>query len=75
MSSTENKKGAPDGFNRSGSLLPAARTGERKIEHVRLCLQEDVAGQGITSGLERYVFKHCALPELHFDEVRLDTTF
>jgi isopentenyl-diphosphate delta-isomerase len=75
MSNAENKPGPPDDSGRSGSLLPAARTGERKIEHVRLCLQEDVAGQGITSGLERYAFKHCALPELHFDEVRLDTTF
>jgi isopentenyl-diphosphate delta-isomerase len=75
MSNTENKNGSPDGSDRSGSLLPATQTGERKIEHVRLCLQEDVAGHGITSGLERYSFKHCALPELHFDEVRLDTTF
>lgn len=75
MSHEEHQKGSPDGSGRSGSLLPAARTGERKIEHVRLCLQEDVAGQGITSGLERYAFKHCALPELHFDEVRLSTVF
>lgn len=75
MSNTEHEQGRSDAFSRSGSLLPVARTGERKIEHVRLCLQEDVAGQGITSGLERYAFKHCALPELNFDEVRLNTTF
>ncbi|MGW8958324.1 type 2 isopentenyl-diphosphate Delta-isomerase [Paenibacillus sp. NPDC055715] len=75
MSNVDNKPEVPESSGRSGSLLPAAQTGERKIEHVRVCLQEDVAGQGITNGLERYAFKHCALPELHFDEVRLDTTF
>ncbi|MFM9281904.1 type 2 isopentenyl-diphosphate Delta-isomerase [Paenibacillus jiagnxiensis] len=57
------------------SLLPAGRTGERKIEHVRLCLEEDVAGRGITSGLERYAFKHNPLPELDFASIHLGSTF
>lgn len=58
-----------------GSLLPASRTGERKLEHVRLCLEEEVAGTGITTGLERYRFKHCALPEIDFEEISLQTRF
>lgn len=57
------------------SLLPDSRTGERKIEHVRLCLNEDVAGSGITTGFEQYRFRHNALPELDFEEIRLGTEF
>ncbi|MFB5266788.1 type 2 isopentenyl-diphosphate Delta-isomerase [Paenibacillus enshidis] len=67
----ENRREVKEG----DSLLPAGRTGERKIEHVRLCLEEDVAGRGITSGLERYAFKHNPLPELDFASIRLDSTF
>ncbi|MFF2912293.1 type 2 isopentenyl-diphosphate Delta-isomerase [Paenibacillus sp. NPDC057934] len=62
----------PDG---SRSLLPDSRTGERKIEHVRLCLNEEVGGSGITTGFEHYRFRHNALPELDFDGISLDTVF
>lgn len=58
----------------SGSLLPEIPTGERKIEHVRLCLSEDV-GSGVTSGLEQYRFRHCALPEIGFEEISLEASF
>lgn len=57
------------------SLLPDSRTGERKIEHVRLCLNEDVAGNGITTGFEQYRFRHNALPELDYDTISLGTEF
>ncbi|MEK4061217.1 type 2 isopentenyl-diphosphate Delta-isomerase [Paenibacillus sp. FSL H3-0321] len=57
------------------SLLPSSTTGERKIEHVRLCLNEEVGGTGITSGFEHYRFRHNALPELNFDDIALRTTF
>lgn len=57
------------------SLMPDTPTGERKIEHVRLCLNEQVNGAGITSGLENYRFRHCALPEVDFDAIDLGTTF
>ncbi|MGN7309112.1 type 2 isopentenyl-diphosphate Delta-isomerase, partial [Bacillus subtilis] len=56
-------------------LLPEVATGERKLEHVRLCLEENVAGEGVTSGMERYAFRHNPLPELNFDEVSMDTFF
>ncbi|MBY0009399.1 type 2 isopentenyl-diphosphate Delta-isomerase [Paenibacillus typhae] len=57
------------------SLLPSSTTGERKLEHVRLCLNEDVGGTGITTGLEEYRFLHNALPELNFDDISLRTVF
>ncbi|UQZ37473.1 type 2 isopentenyl-diphosphate Delta-isomerase [Paenibacillus sp. PK3_47] len=57
------------------SLLPSSRTGERKLEHVRLCLNEEVGGSGITTGFEQYRFRHNALPELNFEDISLDTTF
>ncbi|CAM4243142.1 type 2 isopentenyl-diphosphate Delta-isomerase [Saccharibacillus endophyticus] len=50
-------------------------TGDRKSEHVRLCLEEEVAGVGVTTGFERYVFRHNALPELNFDAIDLSAEF
>ncbi|GAB6991265.1 type 2 isopentenyl-diphosphate Delta-isomerase [Paenibacillus pini] len=58
----------------AGSLLPEVPTGERKIEHVRLCLDEEV-GSGITSGFEQYRFRHNALPETDFNAISLQTEF
>ncbi|WP_235439677.1 type 2 isopentenyl-diphosphate Delta-isomerase [Paenibacillus sp. DMB20] len=56
-------------------LLPEIPTGERKIEHVRLCLEEEVGGRGVTTGFENYRFRHAALPEVDFDDVRLSSSF
>jgi len=47
-------------------------TGTRKADHIRINLEDDVAGKGVSTGLERYRFEHQALPELDLDEV--DTT-
>ncbi len=49
------------------------RTSCRKAEHLRICLSEDVNGQG-TTGLEEYTFVHQALPELDRDLIDLGTT-
>lgn len=65
----------PPGSTGEKSLLPSSTTGERKLEHVRLCLNEDVGGSGITTGLEDYRFVHNALPELNFDDISLRTVF
>jgi len=43
--------------------------GTRKADHIRINLEEDVAGKRVTTGLERYRFEHCALPNLGLDEV------
>lgn len=50
-------------------------TSERKTEHIRLCLEEQVSGAGITTGFEKYRFRHNALPELDFEEISLQTDF
>lgn len=45
---------------------------DRKAEHIRINLEEDVGFHDVTSGFERYRFVHCALPEIDLDDV--DTT-
>jgi isopentenyl-diphosphate delta-isomerase len=44
-------------------------TESRKADHIRICLEEDVQGRGITSGFERYRFVHQALPEINLSDV------
>lgn len=48
---------------------------ERKADHIRINLEEDVAAKGVTSGFERYRFVHRALPEIDLREVSLETSF
>jgi len=42
---------------------------ERKADHIRINLEEDVQFQGLTTGLEGYHFVHQALPELDLETV------
>ena len=51
------------------------QTQTRKADHLRICLEEDVQFYPNTSGLERYRFTHCCLPELDRSEIDLTTTF
>lgn len=44
--------------------------GSRKSDHIRINLEENVQS-GLTTGLERYRFKHRALPELDLENVHL----
>jgi len=44
--------------------------GARKSDHIRINLEEDVRS-GLTTGLERYRFRHRALPELNLEAVNL----
>jgi len=46
---------------------------ERKADHIRINLEEDVRS-GLTTGLERFRFLHRALPELDLEEVDLSTS-
>jgi isopentenyl-diphosphate delta-isomerase len=48
---------------------------DRKAEHVRINLEEDVAAKGVTTGFERYRFVHRALPEIDLESVSLETSF
>ncbi len=44
-------------------------TENRKADHIRICLEEDVQGRGVTSGFESYRFAHQALPEVDFASI------
>ncbi len=46
---------------------------QRKSEHLRISLEEDVRFRSLTTGLERYHFIHRALPEISRDEIELAT--
>lgn len=52
-----------------------AVTQSRKADHLRVCLEEDVQFHQITTGLERYRFTHCCLPELDYTDIDLSTSF
>jgi isopentenyl-diphosphate delta-isomerase len=66
----------PAGSNGSAGQATAAKsTSQRKGEHIRICLEEEVNGEGITSGFERYRFRHNALPELAFRDIDTTSSF
>jgi isopentenyl-diphosphate delta-isomerase len=48
---------------------------QRKSEHLRINLEEDVSFPQLTTGLERYRFVHNALPELSLERIDLTTSF
>jgi isopentenyl-diphosphate Delta-isomerase len=52
----------------------AGITAGRKADHIRINAREDVSAKGITSGFERYRFRHAALPEIDLDQVDPSTT-
>jgi isopentenyl-diphosphate delta-isomerase len=49
-------------------------TAQRKEDHIRINLEEDVRSKGITTGLEAYRFIHQALPELDLTQVNTSCT-
>ena len=53
-------------------MINTGQTETRKVDHIEIVLNKDVAAKGVTTGFERYFFEHEALPELHLDEI--DTT-
>ncbi|QIZ73306.1 type 2 isopentenyl-diphosphate Delta-isomerase [Oxynema aestuarii] len=57
------------------SLSSSTQTQNRKADHLRVCLEEDVQFRQIATGFERYRFEHCCLPELDFSEIDLKTSF
>jgi isopentenyl-diphosphate Delta-isomerase len=52
----------------------AVITQNRKADHLRVCLEEDVQSHQ-TTGLEHYRFRHCCLPELDRSDIDLTTSF
>jgi isopentenyl-diphosphate delta-isomerase len=56
-------------------MTQAKETQDRKADHLRVCLEDDVQFREITTGLEAYRFTHCCLPDLDRDEIDLSTSF
>lgn len=48
---------------------------QRKTEHIRLCLNDNVEGVNKTTGLEGISFIHNALPEINFKDIQLNSSF
>ncbi len=48
---------------------------QRKLDHIRVNLEENVQFPRLTTGFERYAFVHQALPELDLEQVDLTTSF
>lgn len=51
-----------------------SKTARRKDEHISICLERNVQSDEITTGLEKWRFKHNALPEINFDDINIETT-
>jgi len=47
---------------------------QRKSDHIRINLQEDVDFKYVSTGFEHYRFIHCALPGLNLEDVDTSTT-
>jgi isopentenyl-diphosphate delta-isomerase len=55
--------------------MPSNSHEQRKLDHLRICTEQDVGSPGATTGLERYRLPHNALPELDLRTVTLATEF
>src|SRR5205823_10755806 len=60
-------------FRTRNSKFKSMGIEDRKADHIRICLEEDVSGRKITSGFERYRFVHQALPEINLSDVDTST--
>ena len=50
-------------------------TSDRKSDHVRIVLDQDVAAKGVYTGFAAYRLPHEAVPELDLAEIDLTTNF
>jgi isopentenyl-diphosphate delta-isomerase len=53
----------------------SAQTQNRKADHIRICLEDNVQSPAITTGLEKYRFTHACLPEIDGKDIDVSTTF
>ncbi|MEJ2753343.1 MAG: alpha-hydroxy-acid oxidizing protein, partial [Chloroflexota bacterium] len=53
----------------STSLSSPELNEQRKADHIRINIEEDVAFKRLTTGFEDYFFMHEALPDLALDDV------
>ncbi len=53
----------------------AEETGKRKVDHIRICLDEKAQAKKATAGFEDIQLVHRALPEIDKAKINLSTTF
>lgn len=53
----------------------AEETGKRKVDHIRICLDERAQAKKATAGFEDIQLVHRALPEIDKSKINLSTTF
>lgn len=53
----------------------AEKTGKRKEDHIRICLEQNAQAKKATSGFEDITLVHRALPEINKKQINLSTTF
>jgi isopentenyl-diphosphate delta-isomerase len=53
----------------------AEKTGKRKEDHIKICLEQNVQAKKATSGFEDINLIHRALPEINKKQINLSTTF
>jgi isopentenyl-diphosphate Delta-isomerase len=58
----------------AASMTEPMGTQQRKAEHIRICLEDNVQFR-TGNGLEKYRFSHCCLPELDYDQIDTSTKF
>ena len=53
----------------------AEKTGKRKVDHIRICLDQKAQAKNVTAGFEDIQLVHRALPEIDRAKINLSTTF
>jgi isopentenyl-diphosphate delta-isomerase len=53
----------------------AEETGKRKVDHIRICLENKAQAKNATAGFEDIQLVHRALPEVNKQKINLSTTF
>jgi isopentenyl-diphosphate delta-isomerase len=68
MSAVDNNE-RPDALAQRSEAPSEAITEQRKVDHIRINVEEDVSFKNLTTGLDNYYLMHEALPELDFAQV------
>lgn len=55
--------------------MKADKTSQRKREHLRLCLTDDVQFKSKTNGFEKYDFVHSAITEVEIEKINFESSF
>jgi isopentenyl-diphosphate Delta-isomerase len=59
---------------RMAEVTEQPSTESRKVDHIRINLEENVSFPNLTTGLEKYRFLHRAVPELNLTDIDTSTT-